>query len=106
MSRTRSSRSFEPPAEASIRPMARRGVEPDRFALFRDLRRLWKEANDGGTNEDLGLWLGVPRQNVAQWSTGSGEKSPAPWWAIMRLADDLGLVVVIDGQSASLHRAT
>jgi len=100
-------------ARRKIPPYCQDGAEPDRYGLFDTLRNMWIEAEPTikiGREERprtfaaLADHLGVPKQNVTQWATGSGGKAPAPWWYIMRLCHELGLGISITPEKCSLYR--
>lgn len=81
-------------------------TEPDRYALWKQLTDLWAQTGPEGprTMRSLAEHFGVPNQNVSQWKTGSGEKSAAPWFLIMKLALELNVLVVLDPHDgARLH---
>jgi hypothetical protein len=93
--------------------LCREGEEPNRFALFAKLRTMWRDAGStieiDGEEEarsyaSLARYLGVPKQAVTQWATGSGGKAPAPWHVIIRLCYDLGLGIAIEPSGAKLYR--
>lgn len=87
----------------------RMSAVPDCYAIWRQLADLWlaQPVATGGpirTSRGLADHLGVPAQNVSQWKTGSGDKSAAPWFLIMRLALELDVLVVLDPRDgARLH---
>lgn len=94
-------------------PLCIEGAEPDRHSLFAKLRSMWRDAAEtieiDGEEESrsyasLARYLGVPKQAVSQWATGSGGKAPAPWSVIMRLCHDLGLGIAIEPSGAKLYR--
>ncbi len=95
-------------ALAPLPPPCQPGSVPDCYAIWRQLVELWgARANPDGTprtGRQLASALGVPPQNVAQWKTGSSGKSCAPWHAIMHVAHEVGVVVVLDPEhGACLH---
>ncbi len=87
-------------------PLCVDGAAPDLHAVFAKLRDMWVQVEDGRSYAALAKRLGskVKAQNVSQWATGSGKKSPPPWHIIMTLCHDLGLRVVIDPSKIELHR--
>ena len=68
----------------------------DRYGLFARLRDLWVQEGHGANYSAMAKTLGVQRQHVTQWATGSGARGPAPWHVINRLLFDLKSVVIID----------
>ena len=78
--------------------------EADRCAVFAQLRDLWSERYPGSNFGDLAEWLGVVRPRISQWASGNGGKGQPPWWALNRMAYDLGLVFVVDGSGIAIHR--
>jgi len=79
-------------------------IEPNRYVMFARLRSMWKEAGEGRSYAQLADLLGVPKQAIAQWATGTGSKSPAPWYVIMRLCFWLGLAVAVEPGGAKLYK--
>lgn len=87
--------------------LTRENVEANRYALFAKLRELWKQAgqDEERTSQALADHLGVPKQRITQWATGSGSKAPAPWHVIMRLCGELGFGVALHPfEGAKLYR--
>jgi hypothetical protein len=102
-----------PTATDDSPPLCQNGNEPDRYKMFASLREMWKHMDeplvlDGEecdrTYVNLARRLDTSKQAVAQWATGSGDKSPAPWHVIMTLCHDLGLGVAIEPSGAKLYR--
>lgn len=94
----------EPPQPpASCHP----GAVPDLFAIWNQLVTLWQSQVEGRTSKQLAEELAVLPQKVSQWKTGSAGTSPPPWHLVMRVAWEVGVVVVIDPVTGTrLHRAT
>jgi len=80
------------------------GTEPDRFKIFATLRECWKSEEKDRTYSALATTIGYTKQQVAQWATGSGDKSPAPWSVIMLLCNELGYGVAIAPGGVKLYR--
>lgn len=92
--------------------LARPGNDPDRAALYRALSKRWMQGppitwrGAQHTRSDLLLSeiLGVSRQNVWVWGAEKRVegKTPAPWWVVMYLADQLGLAVLVEPTGCSI----
>jgi len=99
--------------EKALPAMCQRGAEPDRVPLLRQLINLWLDGGvqlvDGKhketrTQKMLAEKYGILPQNLSKWATmpkvvdgqPPRRSHPAPWWLVMRLAYDVGVVVVID----------
>ena len=85
-------------------PMCVKDAEPDRFKIFATLRERWKNEEDGRTYAALAAHLGCAKQQVSQWATASGGKSPAPWSLIMVLCHELSLGVAVEPEGIKLYR--
>lgn len=84
-------------------PFAVKGSDLPRVALFAELRDRWLAAGDDDpkrTTVALSKLLDVSLTKVSCWTTGSD--GVAPWWVILRVAYELGLVVVLAPDSVSL----
>lgn len=110
-----------------LQVMCRPDTAPDRyrFRAFASLREKWVEidkvAHSYHTGEPmldeegnprkrtmtlLADCLGVSKQAVSQWATGSGDKSPPPWHIIMWLCDQVGLQIVVRPDDMYLQEQT
>lgn len=95
-------------AEKQIRRMGQSGRKLDPFPIFRHLREMW--LSTGKSTSDLARFLNVTQPKVSNWANGSdrdpklGTQRRPPWWAVMRVADELGLAVLIDGEAVRLVR--
>lgn len=85
-------------------PSCQTGTEPDRFALFSELSQMWRTRHGNAAVKQLATHLSVAPQKVSQWCTGSSGTSPAPWYVIMQLCEELGLCVVMAPSKLALHR--
>lgn len=83
---------------------AKHGVEPPLNQLFKQLRDLWQKEEPGRSFSQLATMLGVPRQNVSQWATGSDGRKP-PWWVVMTLAETTGYRIVATSAEWTLEKA-
>lgn len=97
------------PFEMSIDPTTmpaccQPGVEPDRFGLFLELSKMWRTRHGGAAVKQLATHLNVAPQKVSQWCTGSSGTSPAPWFVILQLCEELGLCVVLSPRGSALHK--
>lgn len=67
-----------------------RDAAMDRNHLFRVLRERWMNAKPGRIGTDLCQFLGVRKQLVSSYGTGTDGRRP-PLWVLMRLCQDLNL---------------
>lgn len=75
----------------------------NRYALFAKLREMWKNKEPGRTYSALASKLGVPKQLVSQWATGSGSRSEPPWSVLVGLCDELDLGIAIEPDGVKLY---
>lgn len=87
-------------------PLCETGAEPDRFKIFATLREMWKKQEEGRTYAGLSDHLGYTKQQVSQWATGSGGKSPAPWSVLMTMCNELGFGIAIEPSGVKIYRMT
>ena len=87
-------------------PLCEPGAEADRFRLFATLREQWRDAEPGRTYTQLAEELGVTKQNVSQWATGTGDRSPPPWWILMELCHRLDLGIGLEPGGSKLYRTS
>jgi transcriptional regulator with XRE-family HTH domain len=81
---------------------------PDRPLPMRELwialREKWT-ARHGPKGVDLARFLGVSPQQVSQWTTGSDPGKVPPMWALLRLAREFRLAIVLEHARVALRRA-
>ena len=88
------------------KPFMEQGAEPPRYTLFKTLRDLWiKAAPEGETRTVSGLAkvLGVRRTRCSSWATGSDPTHIPPWWVLMWLCDQLGMVIALGPSEANIY---
>lgn len=74
----------------NIPKYAQLGSSPPRAQIFSDLRKRWLKADRERTSLELAERMGQNKQHISNWC----KSRPAPWWAIMWLCHELGLVLV------------
>lgn len=81
-----------------------RGIELDMNHLFRELRSRWLAAKPKRIGTDLCKFLGIRKQLVSCYATGSDKRRP-PMWVVVKLMEDLSLELRITGAGGVLtHR--
>jgi hypothetical protein len=84
-------------------PYAAKGAELPLFDVFRELRDRWLKQYE--TNKvGLAARLNVMPQSVSHWSYGSDPSKRPPLWALVALADDLRLGLLLTGDGVRLVR--
>lgn len=95
-----------PPLDLSTLPPAcQPSAAPNWFGIFSKLRDHWLANNQGRNLTQLAARLGVHKQKISQWATGSGDASPAPQHIFMQLCHELGYVIVLGPEGAVLFKA-
>lgn len=85
--------------------MCRPGQAPNWFIVFDELRKQWIARNPGKNYTNLAERLGIPKQRVTQYATGSGDSGPPPVYVLMQLCHELGFVLVLAPEGARLFKA-
>lgn len=76
-----------------------------RKQVFKDLRGLWCQAEEGRTFQDLAAKLGVASQRVSSWASLDPSYTPPPWSVLLTLLDELELSILIGSKACRIVKA-
>lgn len=85
------------------KPYASADLQPPFREVFVDLRARWVKRYQR-TFGDLAERLGAGAQSISQWGSGSDPTKRPPLWALVAIADDLGLSLVVTGDGIEVIR--